>query len=294
VLLEGDRAVGVRAVSNGAVVDYRADQVVLCAGAVHSPTVLMRSGIGPAEDLRALGIGVVADLPVGKGIQDHAALVLAAHLGEQGRSQPNDGRHSRFCLRFDLGVSADAKDGMIVAMTSHHLPDVGVLVGWVNRVESRGTVRLASSDPAADPVIDLNMLDSEIDRRRMRRVVEEMQALASQSAFLDVSAGSGLADGLEGFLITPETRLLQGPLNDADFAAYSQRNVTDTQHCTSTCPMGLDPTTSVVDAKGRVHGIEGLRVADASIVPWVPRANTHLTAILIGEKIADDLRAANR
>jgi 5-(hydroxymethyl)furfural/furfural oxidase len=294
VLLEGGRAVGVRAHCRGVLVEYRADEIVLSAGAVHSPTVLMRSGIGPAEDLRALGIDVEADLPVGKGLQDHAALVLATRLEKHGQSQPNDGRHSRFCLRFDLGISADAKDGMIVAMTSHHLPDLGLLVGWVNRVESQGAVRLVSSDPDVDPIIDLNMLDAEIDRRRMRRVVEEMQALAAQSAFLDLSTTSGLADGLEGFLITPDTTLLTGQLSEPDFAAYAQRNVTDTQHCTSTCPMGLDPTTSVVDAQGQVHGVEGLRVADASIVPWVPRANTHLTAILVGEKIADDMRTANR
>ncbi|MCW2709228.1 MAG: hypothetical protein JWM22_3070 [Frankiales bacterium] len=294
VLFENDRAVGVVAIRGGETVEYRAAEVVLSAGAVHSPTILLRSGIGPAEDLRRLGIDVIADLPVGKGIQDHAALVLGATLTEQGRSRPNDGRHSRFCMRFDLGVSDDPKDGMIVAMTSHHLPDAGVLVGWVNRVESRGSVRLMSTDPAADPVVELNMLDAELDRRRMRRVADEMQAIARQSAFGEVSSESGLADNLDGFVITPETKLLSGELNDGDFAGYALRNVTDTQHCTSSCPMGLDPATSVVDAQGRVHGLEGLRVADASIVPWVPRANTHLTAVLVGEKIADDMRAATR
>jgi choline dehydrogenase len=143
-------------------------------------------------------------------------------------------------------------------------------------------------------VVELNMLDAELDRRRMRRVADEMQAIARQSAFGEVSSESGLADNLDGFVITPETKLLSGELNDGDFAGDALRNVTDTQHCTSSCPMGLDPATSVVDAQGRVHGIEGLRVADASIVPWVPRANTHLTAILVGEKIADDMRAATR
>ncbi len=295
VLIENGRAVGVRGSCGGQPVEYHASEVVLSAGAVHSPTILLRSGIGPAEELRGLGIAVVADLPVGKGLQDHAALVLASGLSERGRTRPNDGRHSRFCLRFDLGVSDDAKDGMIVAMTSHHLPEAGVLVGWVNRVESRGTVRLASTDPGADPVVELNMLDAEVDRRRMRRVVEEMEAIARQAAFRDVSTGGGLADGLDGFLITPETTLLQGSeLSDREFDSYAARNVTDTQHCTSTCAMGLDPETSVVDPQGRVHGIEGLRVADASIVPWVPRANTHVTAVLVGEKIADDMRGGTR
>ena len=292
VIVEHGRVVGVRAVRDGEVVDLRADQVVLSAGAVHTPTILLRSGIGPASDLAGLGIDVVADLPVGLGLQDHAALVLAVGLDEHGWTRPNDGRHSRFCLRFDLDVDGTPNDGMIVALTSHHLPDTGVLVGWLNRVESRGSVRLASTSPFDDPVISLNMLGTDLDRRRMRAVAAELQALARASAVRDVSTTAGLADGLEGFRPTPSTTLLpDGPLPDGEFLDYALRNVTDTQHTAGGCAMGLDPATSVVDAQGRVHGIEGLRVADASIFPWVPRANTHLVSVLAGEKIADDLRA---
>jgi choline dehydrogenase len=153
-------------------------------------------------------------------------------------------------------------------------------------------VRLASTSPFDDPVVSLNMLGTDLDRRRMRAVAAELQALARASAVRDVGTTAGLADGLEGFRPTPSTTLLpDGPLPDGEFLDYALRNVTDTQHTAGGCAMGLDPATSVVDAQGRVHGIEGLRVADASIFPWVPRANTHLVSVLAGEKIADDLRA---
>jgi choline dehydrogenase-like flavoprotein len=292
VLVEHGRAVGVRAVRDGEVIEVRAAQVVLSAGAVHTPTILLRSGIGPAQDLRGLRLPVVADLPVGVGLQDHAALVLAIQLGERAQTRPNDGRHSRFCLRFDLGVDGDRNDGMIVALTSHHLPGSGVLVGWVNRVESRGAVRLASVNPFDNPVVALNMLDTDVDRRRMRRVADELQSLARVSSVRELSTAAGLADGLDGFRPTERTTLLaDSPLPDDEFVAFALRNVTDTQHAASGCVMGTDPSDSVVDAQGRVHGVEGLRVADASIFPWVPRANTHLVSVLTGEKIARDLAA---
>ena len=107
-----------------------------------------------------------------------------------------------------------------------------------------------------------------------------------------MSTAVGLADGLEGFRPTSTTRLLPDrPLPEGDFLDHALRNVTDTQHTAGGCAMGTDPASSVVDAHGRVHGIEGLRVADASIFPWVPRANTHLVSVLAGEKLAEDLRA---
>lgn len=295
VLIEGSRAVGVRAIVGGTVTTFAADEVVLAAGAVHSPTILLRSGIGAPAALEPLGITVAADLPVGDGLQDHAALVLGARLNEAGRTQPNDGRHSRYCTRLDLGVSDVPKDGMIVAMTSHHAPDIGVLVGWVNKVESRGCVRLRSTDPLADPVIELNMLASEVDLLRMQRVADEMRAIARGSAFGRVCVGAGLADGLDGLMLTPQSTLLPDTdLSRQDFRRYALLNVTDTQHSSSTCPMGLNPATSVVDAQGRVHGVHGLRVADASILPWVPRANTHLVSVLVGEKVSDDIQAGAR
>jgi choline dehydrogenase len=292
VLVEHGRAVGVRAVRDGEIVEIRATQVVLSGGAVHTPAILLRSGIGPALDLADHGIEVLADLPVGLGLQDHAALVLAVGLDERGRTRPNDGRHSRYCLRFDLDVDGTPKDGMVVALTSHHVPDTGVLVGWLNRVESRGSVRLASTNPFDDPVVALNMLGTDLDRRRMRAVAAELQALARASAVRDVSTTAGLADGLDGFRPIPTTTLLPDrPLSDGDFVDYALRNVTDTQHTAGGCAMGTDAATSVVDAQGRVHGVDGLRVADASIFPWVPRANTHLVSVLAGEKLAADLRA---
>ena len=281
VLFEGSRAVGVVGIVDGQPVELRASEVVVSAGAIHTPAILQRSGIGPAGLLRGLGIEVLADLPVGRGLQEHAGIPMAVVLNEpiDYGEQPHRGQ---LCIRFSTGIGDEVNDAMIAVTGALGIgvPVAGI-VGWANRVTSRGSVEITSTDPAVDPRVDFNMLSTADDMQRFRRVVEELQALAAQPELQKLAAtmAIGAAAGTDV------------PTSDREFAEFALANVCDTVHATSTCRMGDagDPE-AVVDPQGRVLGLEGLRVADTSILPWTTRANTNLTAILVGEKIAQVMR----
>ncbi|MBB5919891.1 choline dehydrogenase [Actinoalloteichus hoggarensis] len=278
VLLENGRAVGVRAIVDGEVAEFRAAEVVVSAGAVHSPAILQRSGIGPAADLRRLGIDPVVDLPVGHGLQDHPGLVLliALHGPPDYRGQPERGQ---LCLRFTTGVGDEVNDAMIALPGAMGIGvPVSGLIGWGNRVTSTGAVRLASTDPTVDPTVDFDMLSTQDDLRRFRAVFDEMRAVARQPELQRIAVAMGFG---------PEMTLPETEMSDREFAEFALTHVTDTVHASGSCRMG-DPNDPevVVDPAGRVLGVEGLRVADASVFPWATRANTNLTAILVGEKIA--------
>ena len=287
VLFEGSRAVGVRFLHDGRWQERRAREVLVCAGAVHSPAILMRSGIGPAVHLREHGIETRADLPVGEQLQDHPLAAFVVKLRSEAVPPPGF-RHTNCCVRYTSGLAgAGAGDMMIVAMNQlgdsigRQLQDsrapaaFGLLGVWVNECFSRGTVRLASTDPSLDPTIDENMLDDPRDLARMRdgvrRVIEISRHPATQAI---------------GTVVAPGLPIDVDPADDA-IDAWALASVGDAQHGTSTCRMG-DPAarTSVVDPECRVLGVDGLRVIDASIMPSVVRANTHLTTVMIAECMA--------
>jgi choline dehydrogenase len=287
VLFEGSRAVGVVAIADGAPVELRAAEVVVSAGAIHSPAILQRSGVGPAALLQGLGIDVVADLPVGLGLQEHASVPMGVVLEapiDYG-TQPSRGQ---LCLRFTTGVGDEVNDAMIAVSGALGIGvPVGGVVGWVNHVTSRGSVQITSTDATVDPEVDFDMLSTPDDLQRYKRVVDELLTWAAQPEFQKISQASILGMG--------STLASDVPTSDKEFAEWAYANVGDTVHATSTCRMGDagDPDT-VVDPEGRVLGLEGLRVADASILPWTTRANTNLSAILVGEKIADAMNKGVR
>lgn len=281
---EGARAVGVRVLQHGAWREIRGGEVLLCAGAVHSPAILMRSGIGPADHLGELGIAVRAGLAVGQGFQDHPAIFLPVRLKDHARP-PAGFRHTNACVRYSSGLAgAGPNDMMMVAMNrfgdslGHHVEGpqgqavFGLLGVWVNQCVSRGTLSLASVDPMAQPVLEQNMLADPSDRERMRDGVRRLLALSRRPAVTAIGEA--------------EIRL-RADASDDEIDAYALKNAGDTQHATSTCPMGAehDPT-AVVDTDCRVLGVAGLRVIDASVMPFVPRANTHLTTVMIAEHMA--------
>ena len=282
ILFAGSRAVGVAGERRGVAFEVRAAEVVVCAGAIHTPAIMLRSGVGPASDLEAWGIPVCADLPVGLGLQDHPALAVLLGLNPEAETAP-EMRHAGLCLRFDTGEGAEPDGGMISA-TATEDQSVAALIGWVNRVESTGRVHLASRDPRVDPVVEMDMLSDPADLRRMRRVMEELAVLANAAAFGALGTCLGLFSDALGSGTVPIDEALADPSVD-ELLLHA---VFDVSHATSTCRMGADtdPTT-VVGPTGLVHGFENLRVADASVLPWVPRANTHVSAVLVGEKIAD-------
>jgi choline dehydrogenase len=156
----------------------------------------------------------------------------------------------------------------------------GLIAVWVNQCFSHGRVRLASLDPADQPLIEENMLDDPRDRERLRDGVRRLLEIARRPATQAIGELAPLAFD---------------PADDEALDAFALATVGDTQHATSTCAMGApDDPRAVVDADCRVHGLRGLRVVDASVMPFVPRANTHLTTVMIAETMAERMLAGRR
>ncbi|MEU6678866.1 FAD-dependent oxidoreductase [Streptomyces sp. NPDC046925] len=291
VLFENDRAVGVRAVIEGSVVTGYADEVILSAGVIHSPAILLRSGIGPAGQLRALGIGVRQDLPVGLGMQDHAMTVLSLPLrAEAAIKSPHD-RHTNVCVRWSSEAGTHSDDLMFVSLNQNVLAmatanthsHAGAFGVWLNHTHSRGELILVSTDPSVHPYVAQRMLSDERDLAPMREGVR---------ALVELSGSAGTAAVLDGSIEEANRPLFGALANDGDLDDYLLSTVIDAQHGTSTCRMGAPGAAGTVVAPDcRVQGVRGLRVVDASIFPSVPRANTNLAAIMTGELMADRLDA---
>ncbi|GAA1858874.1 GMC family oxidoreductase N-terminal domain-containing protein [Brevibacterium marinum] len=292
VLFEGTRAVGVSLLSGGDMERRYADTTVLSAGVIHSPTILLRSGIGPAQQLESLGIDVLADLPVGQGLQDHAMVTITLPLKDSAGLTSPDDRHTNVCVRWssapEEGNEGERDDDlMFVSMnqsvismaTANTGAEFGAYGVWLNRSESRGTVTLASPDPGEQPVVAERMLSDPGDRARLRHGVRSLVGLLDQDATQAILGGP----------VRDCNEELFSALDDDDaLDAHLLATVADAQHGTSTCRMGsADDPHSVVDSDCRVHGFERLHVVDASIFPSAPRANTNLASIMVGELLAD-------
>lgn len=263
-------------------------EVLLCAGAIHSPTVLQRSGIGPAALLKSLGIEVAADLPVGENLLDHPAMPLYLHLKDEARVGTMMHRHTNCCLRYSSGLGGSGGNDMIVIagnLVSLGGGDTskGRLVVSVYQAFSQGTVRIVAADPKLDPAIEERMLSDERDLVRMRDGVRRLREVGRHESVRAIT--TRVEYGSTGRSI--EEELTPREVDDWMFDECS-----DAQHASGTCRMGArDDRTSVVDPDCRVIGVSGLRVIDASVMPEVVRANTHLTTVMIAEKMADRLKA---
>jgi choline dehydrogenase len=244
-----------------------AETVIAAAGAYGSPALLMRSGIGPSAHLRRLGITVAQNLPVGTGLADHPGLGIewcpgATHVPEQGPMYATS-----------LVVRAQSDLCPSDTWDLHFLPWLDETDGqwhtsavvYLLKPDSRGSVTLQSQDPRVPPVIDHGFLTEPHDLARLASGVRLIRTLARE-------AGSGL-----------ELR----PGEDEPLDAHIPRTVRGIFHPTGTCAIG-----SVVDAQGAVFGLDGLIVADASIMPTIPRANTNLSTIAVAERVADLLRTS--
>ena len=244
---------------------------------MHSPAILQRSGIGPAAHLRSLGIDVVADVPAGDGFQEHPHVYFAFGVGDDLRA-PANGRHTNACVRWSSGLG-DQVDGDMMAIVNGPAPAFPGMAGlglWVNHAASRGTVRVHSVDPHDDPIIDMNLAHDERDRARLHHAVGVAADVLGHPSF--VALRRSHPTGIDG------TTLHDLANGAADVDAWIDRVVDGSAHASATCALG-----TVVDDECRVYGVYGLRVIDLSIVPTVPRANTNLTAIMIGEHMATRL-----
>lgn len=291
VVFSGTRAVGVSVVHADAgapIVEY-ADEILLCAGAIHSPTILLRSGIGPAARLDALGLDVLRDLPVGEGLQDHPMTLVELALTEDAAAGTPDDRHTNVCVRYTSGIGTAEGDMMFTSLNQNVLSMAGADTRarsgafgvWVNQNHSRGVVTLTSTDPTTQPMVAERMLSDSRDLARLRDGMRHLIELARHPEVAEITAQP---------LEQCNRELFAALDDDAALDNYLLATAVDAQHATSTCRMGApdDPAT-VVDPSCRVLGFDGLRVIDASIFPSVPRANTNLTAIMAGELMADRL-----
>jgi choline dehydrogenase len=283
VLFTGHRAREVRVRLNGEWTEVEGQEIVLCAGAVHSPAILLRSGVGPAAHLRDLGIPLLREAPVGKNLVDHPAAGLRLALRPEARVPALDSRHSNLIVRYSSDLAGAGRNDMVFIgfnLNGHTDESRASTAVWVSAFQtfSRGSLRLASLDPEIDPVIELGMLSDERDLVRMRDGVRRLEDLVAHSAVASIAERITIDD--DGH--TPADIEDQGQLD-----AWLLATCGDTQHPVGTCRMGgPGDQRSVVDPACRVLGLEGLRVVDASIMPEVPRANTHLTCVMIGEHVA--------
>jgi 5-(hydroxymethyl)furfural/furfural oxidase len=287
VLFDGQRATGVRARTADGWTTFEAQEILLCAGAVHSPTILVRSGIGPAEDVRGLGLDLVRGAPVGHNLVDHSSVWLGLGLKPAARAASKDERHTNCCVRYSSDLAGAGKNDMFMAsMNMIGYDDAGLSKGLVIiatwQTFSRGVLRVTSADPDANPDIDIRMLSDERDLIRMRDGMQRLWQVVHQSPF------DAITDHLES-VVTGEimTELPTGDKLDDFLLSVCG----DTQHPVGTCRMGPPGhPSSVVDPDCRVIGVDGLRVIDASVMPEVPRANTHLSTVMIAEHMVRQLR----
>ncbi|GAC1400543.1 MAG: GMC family oxidoreductase N-terminal domain-containing protein [Chloroflexota bacterium] len=286
VLFAGRRARGVRVRLDGVWTEVAGGEVVLCAGAVHSPAILLRSGVGPAAPLHALSIPLLQEAPVGENLVDHPIVGLRLALKPEARSSVADIRHCNCIVRYSSGLAGAGRNDMaLVGFNLDGITEDALAAGFLGvsafQTFSRGSLRLASPDPEADPVIELGMLSDERDLVRLRDGVRRLRAMAVHPAVAAIA---------ENIAIDAEGHTLDDLADEGRLDAWMLATCGDTQHPVGTCRMGApgDPR-SVVDPACRVLGLDGLRVVDASIMPEVPRANTHLTCVMIGEHAATHL-----
>ena len=287
LLFEGTRVVGVEYLREGMLYQIGVDrEVILSAGAFDSPKLLMLSGIGDAKHLQAMGISVVVDRPgVGQNLQDHF-LVAVVHQATQDlhvASTSSIGEAGLFLhSQSDSEVTPDLQFffAPIQLLAPGYTPaDFGFSgVISVNDLQNVGSVSLRSSDPKDAPVIRMNFLQYEADVQKSVAAIKLTRQLFHNSAF-DEFRGAEIAPGAD---VTTDEALI----------AYIRNTGSTVWHPVGTCKMGTD-SMAVVDPELRVHGIEGLRVVDASIMPTITTGNTNAPTIAIAQKAADLIKAAH-
>ncbi len=276
LVIEGNRVGGGRLIS-GEVIS--GDEVILSAGVFGSPAILMRSGIGPSVHLRDLDIPVIVDLPVGRRLQDHPIYFNVYALKTDQKSM----LRAAGAMAWTGSKSANSGDLDLQISATHffdprHSPTGGAIVLAAALVLPRsiGLFQLASRDPRVAPRIQYNFLDDPIDMERMIEVIRLTRAIAKSKPLVDMIDSE----------IFPNHAVDDDQLRD-----HIRTNISSYSHPTSTVPMGRDDdAAAVVDSWGKVRGVDGLHVVDASIIPDIPSVPTNVTTIMMAERIAAWLR----
>jgi choline dehydrogenase-like flavoprotein len=276
VIIKGKRAVGVKLV-DGEVLS--ADEVILAAGVFGSPAILLRSGIGPSQHLSELGIATIADLPVGNRLQDQPFFYNVYAL----KREANAMKPAAGAIIWTRSQTAEPGD-LDLHISGTHLIDPNasptggaiVLACAVTLPKSIGRLRLSSRDPHVAPHIRYNFFDDPNDLDRLLEAVQLSRKIGQTAPFSD--------------LIDHEMAPGNTVDNDEALRANIVANIAAYLHGTSTVPMGADSDpTAVVDAWGKVRGVEALRVVDASILPEIPSVGTNVTTIMLAERTAAKL-----
>jgi 5-(hydroxymethyl)furfural/furfural oxidase len=330
-LFEGTRCVGVKTLVNGQMQEFRGREIILSCGAIHSPAHLLRAGIGPVGQLRDMGIPVLMALEgVGQRLMDHPSISLSSFVRRGARMNDHTRRHIHMGFRYSSGLSGTPKGDMFVAaLTKSAWHAVGAQIGslllFVNKTYSEtGQVKLASRDPAAEPIVEFNLLS---DRRDLDRLMTGFRKLAGlvmsepvravtdkpfPASYTDKVRKIGVVNTRNKILTAIAATMMDGPAalrhyiidnfvvegftfdqvmkDDEALEAFVRKATIGVWHASCTCRMGRaeDPMT-VVDTEGRVKGLQGLRVVDASIFPVVPCANTNFPTLMAAEKIVDTM-----
>jgi 5-(hydroxymethyl)furfural/furfural oxidase len=333
LIFEGRRCVGVVAYVKGARREFRAREVILSCGAIHSPAHLLRAGIGPVGHLKGLGIEVRAGLEgVGQRLMDHPSISVSAYVKPEARRNEFTRRHIHVGLRYSSGLPGMHQGDMfVVAVTKSAWHAVGeriasFLIAVYHTASERGQVRLASADWREEPEVAFNLL---ADRRDLERLMQGFRAMGKlyatasmQSVTADPFPASysdrvrriGVVNTKNRILTSIAGTLLDGPAalrgylirnlitegfafadvmaDDEALEAFVRKATIGVWHASCSCRMGADgDPMAVTDPEGRVRGVAGLRVVDASIFPLVPCANTNFPTLMTAEKIADAIVA---
>jgi 5-(hydroxymethyl)furfural/furfural oxidase len=333
LLFEGTRCVGVKALVKGRETEFRANEVIVSSGAIHSPAHLLRAGIGPAGALRDVGIEVRMNVPgVGQRLMDHPSVSVSSFMKPAARLNGQTRRHILLALRYSSETPGVAPGDMFVAVVSksawHAVGEqiASQLVCVYKTLSETGQVRLASSDWRAEPIVEFNLLS---DRRDLDRLMDGFRRLGAMhmsaalkeavsdpfpASYSDRVRQIGVVNDKNRRLTAFVARLLDGPgwlrrwildryivegyrfdqlmTDDEALEAFIRGASIGVWHASCTCRMGADDDPmAVTDNQGRVRGVAGLRVVDASLFPAVPCANTNFPTLMTAEKISDTMLA---
>lgn len=329
LIFEGRRCVGVAALIDGSETEFRGREVILSAGAIHSPAHLLRAGIGPPGALGDLGIAVTAALPgVGQRLMDHPSIALSSFIAPAARLNGLTRRHILVGLRYSSGIAGAPRGDMFaVSIDKSAWHPVGEQIGSLllcvyKTYSETGQVRLAAADRRREPIVEFNLLSDWRDLERLMdafRRAGRLQASPALSAVTSdpfpasyservkkvgavntrnrviTAALARLMDASAALRRTLIDRLIVESyrfdelMSDGDrLEEFIRKSAIGVWHASCTCRMGADgDVMAVTDPQGRVRGVAGLRVVDASIFPVVPCANTNFPTLMAAEKIAD-------
>lgn len=321
------------ALEDGSTIEGR--EVIVAAGALQSPAMLLRAGIGDAVELKRFGIDVIADRSgVGRNLQEHPSIAMSAWIKPHARMGATPRRHVQMALRYSSGMPEMPRNDMftvVVAKSAWHPIGVriGTLFSWINKPYSSGRVRLKSASPDDYADVAFELLSDPRDFARMRDCVRRMARFfasppmraAASAPFVathgklaalvgEISLKNWMMTGVPAIamdlapalrrvfierMLSPDGSLDEALTDEEKLDELVRKHTIGGWHASGTCKMGnaADKLAVVDPQSARVHGVRGLRVVDASVMPTVPRANTNIPVIMLAEKLADEILASD-